>query len=207
MTEDPYKLALRTIGERLRRLRLAKGMSLRQAARTARLSPSFISMIERGETEIAISRLIRLADSYGVVVADLLDNVHEPAVEYTPAGQGHDIPHLLDEVVVSYLSSPSWSMQPFIVRLQPGALLKALSHPGEEFLYCIEGQPKMVVSGDERPLSAGDTLYLPAHAVHTYSNPGDGVAVILGAVRRQESGDQHVVPRAHEAVGKEATKA
>lgn len=194
------KVVLRTIGERLRQLRLANGMSLRQAALRAHLSPSFLSLLERGDTEIAVSRLIRLADAYGIVAADLLDNVHEADVEYVPAGYGHDIPHASDEVVVSYLASPSWSMQPFLVQMQPGASLAGLSHPGEEFLFCLEGGPTMIVNGEERTLGAGDTLYLPAHVEHTYANHSGAVAVLVGAVRRQETGDRHVVPQAHEAV-------
>lgn len=199
MANDPGKVALRMIGERLRQLRIAKGMSLRDAATTAGLSASFISLVERGETEIAISRLIRLADTYDIVVADLLDNVHEPAVEYVPAASAHEIPRAGDEVIVSYLASPSWTMQPFLVRLLPGAHLDSLSHAAEEFLHCVSGQPTMIVGGEKRPLSPGDTLFLPPHAEYSYTNPGAQPAVLVGAVRREKSGDHAVVPRAHGA--------
>lgn len=177
------------------------GLTLRQAAHAAKLSPSFVGMVERGETEIAVSRLIRLADCYGIVVADLLDNVHEREVEFTPAGSGHEIPHAHEQVVVTYLASPSWSMQPFLVQLRPKTTLEALSHPGEEFLYCVEGSPTLIVGGEEKGLSPGDTLYLPARVEHTYSNPADDVAVIVGAVRRQETGDSETIPLGHEARG------
>lgn len=197
MADDPARVALRTIGERLRQLRVANGMSLRDAAAAADLSPSFISLVERGETEIAISRLIRLADSYGIVVADLLDNVHEPAIEFVPAGEAHEIPRAGDDVVVAYLSSPSWSMQPFLVKLHSGARLESLAHNVEEFLYCIEGRPQMTVAGDVRDMAPGDTLFLPAHVEHSYANPGKEPAVLIGAIRRLEKGDRRPVPRAH----------
>ncbi len=199
MANDPAKMALHTIGERLRQLRIAKGMSLRDAATAAGLSASFISLVERGETEIAISRLIRLADTYGIVVADLLDNVHEPAVEFVPAAAAHEIPRAGDEVIVSYLASPSWTMQPFLVRLQPGARLDSLSHTAEEFLHCVSGQPTLIVAGEKQPLSPGDTLFLPPHVEHCYTNPGSEPATLVGAIRREESGDHAVVPRAHGA--------
>ena len=90
-------------------------------------------------------------------------------------------------------------MQPFLVRLKPGAVLESMSHPGEEFLYCIEGQPTVIADGKEYQLSPGDTLYLPSHVEHTYSNAADP-ALIVGGVRRQEAGDREAAPRSHEAV-------
>lgn len=197
MADDPSRATLRTIGERLRQIRVARGMSLREAASSAGLSPSFISLVERGETEIAISRLIRLADSYDIVVADLLDNVHEPAVEFVAAGEAHEIPRAGDDVVVAYVGSPSWSMQPFLVRLLPGARLDSLAHSVEEFLHCLEGYPHMIVGGLPQPMSPGDTLFVPAHVEHSYTNPGGEGAVLIGAIRRHEVGDHQAVPRAH----------
>lgn len=126
---------LKAIGERLHRVRLQRHMSLRDVAAAAGLSPSFVSLVERGETEIAISRLIRLADACGVVLVDLLDTVHEPAVEFVPGEQGRHVPRDEDDVEVIYLASPSWSMQPFKVELGPGATLDSLAHPTEEFVH------------------------------------------------------------------------
>lgn len=188
MGEETGIAAMKAIGERLKRFRLERGMSLREAASTAGLSPSFVSMVERGAAEIAVSRLIRLADVYGVVVADLMDNVHEPAIEFVPADEAHHIPRGVDDVEIIYLSSPSWTMQPFLVRLHPGSSLDSLVHATEEFVHCVSGTPTMVVMGGERAMKVGDTLFLPPHAEHTYMNPGGDEAVLLGAVRRPEHG-------------------
>ena len=172
----------RLIGQRLRSLRLARNMSLREVAERAGLSRTFISLVERGETEIALSRFLRLADVYGVVVADLLANTHEPGVEYTPAEETHLVPSSSEGVEVRYLSSPSWRMQPFLVRLAPGHDLDALAHRGEEFVHCMEGSPTMTVDGQPHPMKPGDTLFIPEYAEHSYTNTGSADAVLVGAV-------------------------
>ena len=196
---------LKAIGERLRRVRLQRHMSLRDVATAAGLSPSFVSLVERGETEIAISRLIRLADACGVVLIDLLDTVRDPAVEFVPAEQGRHVPRDDDGVEVIYLASPSWSMQPFKVELGPGATLDSLAHPTEEFVHCVSGLPTMTVLGEERQLRPGDTLVLPAFAEHTYGNRADEPAVLVGAVRRPEPAAQQPARRRRTVQTSQAT--
>ena len=189
-------VVLREIGKRLRALRIQRGVSLREAARLADMSSSFLGMLERGSTAVAISRLISLADVYGVSVADLLANVGEPDTEFMAGPDALVAPTESDDVSISYLSSPSWSMQPFLVRLQPGAHLESLSHSAEEFVHCMSGSPTIVVSGREYPMAPGDTLFLRASAKHAYVNDTRGIAILLGAVRRSpDGGPTHPVPR------------
>jgi quercetin dioxygenase-like cupin family protein len=161
-------------------------MSLREAAQRADLSPSFVGLVERGETEIAISRLVRLTDVYGGVVADLLADVHEPAYEYIAAGQAMSVPTNVAGVKVLYLASPSWQMEPFEVRMEPGSRLAELRHAGEEFIYCMEGCPTLIVAGRAQPMSAGDTVFVPPLAEHAYVNDSNSRAVLIGAAQRPE---------------------
>jgi quercetin dioxygenase-like cupin family protein len=157
---------------------------MRDAAERASLSRSFISMVEAGTTEIAVSRLLRLAEAYDATVADLLANVHGPSVEFVERANAYEIPTSSDAVRITYLSSPSWSMQPFEVRLAPGAELKDLSHHGEEFITCVVGRPELVVESKTFQLSRGDTVFLPDRAQHAYLNPHRRPAALVGAVQR-----------------------
>ena len=172
------------MGRRLGELRVARRMTLRQAARASGLSPSFISMVERGETEIAISRLIRLCDAYRVVVAELLADMHGPFVEYMALDDALQVPDAEAGVDLRYLCSPSWHMAPFRIGLEPGARLEGLKHPVEEFVHCVAGTPTMIVGGVEWLLRPGDTLVIPPHVGHGYANMASGPALLVGAVER-----------------------
>lgn len=76
------------IGDRLRRVRLSRGLTLRAAAAASagRFKPSSIAGYERGERAITVQRFCDLAGVYRTDPARLLDGVvragrREPAVE------------------------------------------------------------------------------------------------------------------------------
>lgn len=62
-----------------------------------------------------------------------------------------------------------------LVEFAPGTAFPAHSHPGEELVYVTEGSLEYAV--EDRPpvtLDAGDTLFIPAGAVHAVRNVGKG---------------------------------
>lgn len=184
MTTRPNDTLL-TIGRRLRTLRTEQGLSLRVVAEHARLSPSFVSMLERGETEIGISRLIRLADAYGVVLGDLLAELDEPEPgRFVPRERARRIQSETGGVEILYPPAPPWSMQPFVVRIEPLSGLDDLQHAGEEFFHCIDGTVTVTIDGTAYILDTSDTVFVPPGARHGYFNHASNPAVLAGAARR-----------------------
>lgn len=170
------------LGAHLKDLRRRSGRSLREAATLAGLSPQFISLVERGQTEIGLSRLIRLADAYDSNIADLLSEIHGPEVEFVRAAAAFTAPRSKSDPKVVYLTSPSWQFQPFRIEIEAGSTLDSLSHAGEEFIHCIAGTITMTVGGREWVLETGDTIVVPPRAPHSYRNHGAERAVAVGAV-------------------------
>jgi len=176
------------LGSHLKALRRHSGKSLRDAARLAGISAQFISLVERGQTEIGLSRLIRLADAYDANIADLLAEIHSPDVEFVRGSAAFTAPRSRSDPKLTYLTSPSWQLQPFRIEIKPGASLGsgatrgALSHAGDEFIHCIAGTITMTVSGREWVLETGDTIVIPPRAQHAYRNDGEQLAVAVGAV-------------------------
>jgi quercetin dioxygenase-like cupin family protein len=73
------------------------------------------------------------------------------------------------------LSTPGREAIQVLVEVPPGTAFPAHSHPGEELVYVTEGSLEYAVAG--RPpvtLDAGDTLFIPAGAVHAVRNVGKG---------------------------------
>jgi transcriptional regulator with XRE-family HTH domain len=175
------------IGSRLRELRESKGLSLREAASRAGLSRTFVAVVERGESEIAVSRLIRLADIYGAGVSDLLESVRNTQAEFVRKSETHVFPTGMDSVDIRYMASPSWEVQPFRVQLEPGARFEDLRHPGDEFIHCLEGNPTMVIDGASYPMDPGDTVVVPSEHVHSYFNKTNSRAIVVGAVARPDA--------------------
>ena len=81
---------------------LSRRLSLAEVAEATRISPSFLSLVELGKSDITIGRLVRLAEFYGVSFTDLLGgrggdatagvivHAHEQRLLHSPA-EGIDV--------------------------------------------------------------------------------------------------------------------
>ena len=66
------------------------------------------------------------------------------------------------------------------VDLAPGVAFPPHSHPGEEIIYVIEGLWEYQVEGGPPvTLKAGEVLFIPAGAIHSAKNVGNGNAAEL----------------------------
>lgn len=62
---------LKSFGERVREIRVLKGLSQEELARLAMIDRTYIGGIERGERNAGIKNVWRIADALGVPAADL----------------------------------------------------------------------------------------------------------------------------------------
>jgi transcriptional regulator with XRE-family HTH domain/quercetin dioxygenase-like cupin family protein len=66
------------IGRRLREARTARGMSLREMARRIRVSPSFVSQVERGQANPSVGTLYAFASELGASLDELTGDRPDP---------------------------------------------------------------------------------------------------------------------------------
>jgi uncharacterized cupin superfamily protein len=71
-------------------------------------------------------------------------------------------------------------MEPHLFHVAPGkGSGGAYAHPGEEFLFVLNGQLEISLAGEIHRLSAGDSLYFDSSTPHTWRNPGKKETRIL----------------------------
>ena len=181
---DPVNGERRLLGERLRMLRVRRRLGLADVALGTGLSRSFIAMLEAGDSDVSISRLLRIADFYGVWISDLVGSIG-PSVEIVPAAEAKRLP--VDEAgsVLLLSKQPVRNLQPFLVRLAPGVAIEGgLSHSGEEFIHCVAGTVELEILDTAHTLEEGDTASFPGRLPHTYRNASPMEAVLIGASAR-----------------------
>lgn len=71
--QDP---ALTSLGQAIRRVRLDKGISQERLALLAELDRSYVGRVERGDNNVALLTLIKLADALGMHASDLLSEAN-----------------------------------------------------------------------------------------------------------------------------------
>jgi DNA-binding transcriptional MerR regulator len=158
-------------GPRLRALRTREGLSLRSAAQRSGLSVSFISSVERGTTGASVSALQRLTSSYGATLLELFADGAQEQRLVRPAER--PTLHVGDaDVRIEQLSRGATQMEPQLFVLGAGASSEGgYSHPGEEFLFLLEGRLRVWLGDDEQyELTPGDALYFPSSLPHRWRN-------------------------------------
>lgn len=167
------------LGPKLRRLRTKSGMSIAEAAKRARISPGFLSVVERGRSQASVATLQRLAAAYGTTVVKLFQYPKRSDRVVRP-----DARRVLDTtlgVKMELLSVGTTMLECMLFRVAPGAGSDgSYAHQGEEFLYMLEGTLEFWLDDVEcHVLGAGDGFWFESTLAHRWFNPGQTEAVLL----------------------------
>ena len=75
------------------------------------------------------------------------------------------------------LSAPGRELVQNRVDLTPDAPAPRHRHPGEEIIYVLEGSIEYEIDGEPATtVNKGEVFFVPAEAVHTAKNAGNGIA-------------------------------
>lgn len=176
------------VGTRIRELREQHGLSLRALAEQCGLSINAISRIERGENSPTVTSLHRLATALKVPITDLFKTGSDVSTiiirrNRRPRSRGEGI--LIESLGVGL---PGQRIEPFLMTLAPGACAgeEPISHKGEEFVFCVEGEIEYLVDREWQRLEAGDSLVFQASQSHLCRNAGLEKAVVLFVIQALE---------------------
>jgi len=176
------------IGPRVRALRDAMGLSLRDLGERAGVSAPMLSQVERGETSPTLavagrlSQLLRLDEGEGVTVVR--------AAERRPGGSrrsGHAYEVLTPSV-------PGQRAEVSEHRLAGGAMTAGLDDPpmhepgSRETTVVLSGRLRLVCDGVPHELEEGDAVTFDADLPHHFHNPDITgtrfLAVVSAGLRR-----------------------
>jgi len=152
-------------------------------AKEVDLSPSFLSMLERGQADISLSRFVRLAEYFGIRASDLLlDEETRRQPNVVDDGDGT----LIDRgpgVTYRLLTQDRSGAQVVRVRFEPRARFKdMLVHSGVDFCWILSGKLMLLYGDHEYELHRGQLVSYEASTPHAFSNESDNPAELLGFV-------------------------
>lgn len=178
----------RALGIRLRTLRKAKRMPLREVAALAEVSESFLSQVERGLASPSIASLRRICGALGESMGALFDDAPEPH---------QSDPHLVryqerrrifrPDGSANYLITPPIAKDLEIHQnvIAPGRNSGAepYSHEGkEECVIVLEGRLHFEWNGNVYDLGAGDAVLIDPRIDHSFSNDTDENAIVMWVI-------------------------
>ncbi|MCB1333021.1 MAG: cupin domain-containing protein [Roseivivax sp.] len=181
------------IGERLKFIREAKGLSQRDLAARAGMTNGAISMIEQDKTSPSVSSLKRILDGIPMSLSMFFSEVEgldEPKyfyaadelTELSPSDIG--LEEKPERLSLRQLGDASrHSLQILHETYAPGADTgpEMLSHASEEGGIIVSGSVEITVDNQVRVLNPGDGYLFDSRLPHRFRNIGEQECVIISA--------------------------
>lgn len=178
-----------SLGERVRQLRMERGLQQRQLAERAGLTPSLVSQLESGRLTPSLHTLGKIAGALDIRIGALFDGV--------PGGRVH-VTRAKDYPVVSFEGTrEKWAVlgaglfqgkiRAVVATLPARArgveTEKVVIEPGRmKLFYVLEGEVALRYAGERHLLSAGDSALVDGGARHSWENRGGKRARVLWVI-------------------------
>lgn len=173
--------AARTVGGNLRRLRLARGLSLVELGRLSGLAKGTLTQLEAGRANPTIETLQALARALGAGLPDLVADPPTAAIEVVRDGEGGAVsaPSVRGRVV-HRAALGTMIVEMVAVRLEAGLRHQAQAQaPGVvQQVYVLDGTVEIGPEGEVVTLHRNDFARFPADRGHFCGAP-DGDAAML----------------------------
>lgn len=178
-----------TVGPRIKALREAGGLSLRDLADRSGVSAPMLSQVERGETSPTLATAGRIAHGLDLSLSQLLRLDEGGSVAIVRAAQpkpardrrGHRAETLTPALPGQRADLSRHTLAPGAATGGPG---DPPSHePGaREIAHVERGTVALCIDGERHDLRAGDTVTFDADLPHHFENPGPHEATFLAVV-------------------------
>jgi transcriptional regulator with XRE-family HTH domain len=174
----------REIGGRLRRIRLALGLSQRQLARQSGVANATISQIEAGKLNPTVGMLKKVLDGIPISLGEFFGDEFEAREQvFFRAAE-------LVEIADGGVSFRQVGKNPGdrAIQLikecyQPGAGTgrHAITHEGEECGIILSGRLEVTVGDERAVLGRGDAYYFKSSLPHRFHNTGNEPCELITA--------------------------
>jgi quercetin dioxygenase-like cupin family protein len=156
------------LGERIKQLRLAQNLTLKQVGEKAKVSATHLSEIERGKTSPTVGALVRIARALGQEPARMVSDEQAPVVAFTRRAERR-----VWTSGLLTLSSLSPGIAPHEISMLEIALPAGQTTPaavpgdaGEALAVVLEGGVEIELGGKRHLLREGEALHFRLHDTH-----------------------------------------
>jgi transcriptional regulator with XRE-family HTH domain len=183
-----------TVGARVKNLRDAMDLSLRDLAERSGVSAPMLSQVERGDTSPTLAVAQKIAAGLDLSLSQLLRLDEDRHVVVVRAGRGRTRRrrgHRLEELTPPL---PGQRADVSVHTLAPGAATGApddppMHEPGSrETAVVVEGTAELFIDGHRHELHEGDSVTFDADLTHHFENNGETdtrlIAVVAAGLRR-----------------------
>ncbi len=193
--EIPKEDILVKVGERVRRVRESRGLSLQDISLRTDIDVLMLKQIEEGALAPPLGTIIKLAKALEMKIGYFISGEEDRA--YTIVRRDdRKVVSRYDSKRAKYYGYEYESlaphkkdrhMEPFLVTLEPAETEEERSaHDGQEFIFVLEGNMEVRLGEEIHILEPGDTIYYDStvpHLVKCHGNKTTKILAVLYAER------------------------
>jgi len=164
------------VGEKIKRIREDRAVSLEEMSKKTGLSTSVLSQIENHLISPPLGTLIKVARALEIPVGQFFGEEPTEPFCLVRKDERQKVSRFASKDGVNYgysyeslgYGKKDRHMEPFVVTLSPATLGASdlSSHAGEEFIYVLEGEVEVALAGHTDQLNPHDSIYYDATIPH-----------------------------------------
>ncbi len=174
------------VGRKIRALRKAHELTIKQLANGCGLSPNAISLLERGEVAPTVATLCKIASALGTSASSFFQEVCSNEVILTRAQEPY-----AQQPVARALGVLTCAVSPVPSNIDDESSLS--SDCARELVLCLSGQIEYEADGQSYLLQPGDSLSFNGSVLHCWrsrsSDPAVAVMVIYPGAKQDLKGE------------------
>lgn len=159
------------IGNKIRELRVQKGLTQEELANRTELSKGFISQIERDLTSPSIATLTDILQVLGTDLSKFFLEESEEQIVFRDQDYFEKVDtELANKIEWIIPNAQKNAMEPIRLTLFPGgSTYPDVPHEGEEFGYVLSGTIRIHIGTHVYKVKKGESFYFTPHASHYIS--------------------------------------
>jgi len=167
------------IGQKIKELRILKGLTQEELADRAELSKGFISQLERDLTSPSIATLIDILQCVGTDLKIFFNDSEDNQVvlhktEYFEK-EDKELGNKIEWIIPNAQKN---MMEPILLTLEPGgSTYPDNPHEGEEFGYVLSGSVSVIIGSKVYKAQKGESFYFEAKYKH-YLESKKGATIV-----------------------------
>lgn len=171
------------IGNKLKQLRILKGLTQEELADRAELSKGYISQLERDLTSPSIATLMDILQCLGTSIGEFFNEEPEEQVVFGKSDY-------FEKVDAEYGCSVTWiipnaqknRMEPILLTLEPGgSTCPDTPHEGEEFGYILSGSVSIHLGGRVHRAKKGESFCYACDRQHFLTSKAGATLIWVSA--------------------------
>ena len=168
------------IGEKVKELRIQKGLTQEELADRSELSRGFISQLERDLTSPSIATLVDLLQCLGTDLKDFFNDTEEEQIVFANQDYFEKIDETLHNKIEWIIPNAQKNiMEPIRVTLEPnGSTYPDVPHEGEEFGFVLSGNISIHVGKKVYRAKKGESFYFTPTSNHYITSNKTGATFL-----------------------------